>query len=110
MKKKYKELQIGMSLWDMHDRPALENGLWLAEPHKIIQWVRLEMKGGSAFIDRNMTEGGIRRYTNKMLVVMDTPYNSSGNVHKIKAAYSYDDTLFGLVEIEVTLPDGYFDE
>lgn len=109
--KKVEELKPGDVLFDMHNGNFdLSNRLPINEHHKQISAVQFFAVGGSQFIQDAVRTNSPRRlgpvdyvYTNKLLVIVDWPDydpNQTGVVI-VKAAWSYDNQVFGVKTFEV---------
>lgn len=92
-KKKPSELQVGDFICDMHDGLDLNSISGTLLSRRI---VTIDCKSHD-FIAQ-FTE---RPYTNKHLIVVEEPIYVENNSYQVKAAYSYDDRIFGLVVMVV---------
>ena len=101
----YATLVPGSSLFDMHNSSMAQGAspFWIAEPHRILQEIYINTTGGSKFIANALSATGLGQYSyhNKMLVVLECGRTNRAGICQIKAAWSYDDSWFGLMTIEV---------
>lgn len=97
-------MDIGSTLADMHDfRGDGPNPFRkIKKPHRIVSHHRYLMRGGAEFINKAVKAKVGERYfayINKLLTVVDVEPGVKS--HTLVCAYSYDDILFGLMEVVV---------
>ena len=102
-RKTWRDLQIGDTLFDMHDQ---NQGIKMPFPEewRVAHRIVVRTSGGSEMIDKMVRQNAIMPddciwyYTNKYLTVVDITDEN------ITAAWSYDDRVFGLMIIHVRNP------
>lgn len=97
--KSWQLIQPGDTLGDMHD-VIHRLHIPIAEEHKIVHIMSVRTSGGTALIEAAVQEAGDLnfRYTNKYLTALKV------EDERIIAAWSYDERVFGMLEIHIRLP------
>lgn len=100
MIKKLSELDIGNIICDMHDGFSTKNIEGVLISYGL---TAINAPDGSQFIYKILNGNGYQNtfYTNKSLIVIDSPYEENSGEWVVKAAYSYDNKFFGLVTIRM---------